>query len=338
MKLLILGVNGFIGNQLVKKILQETDWEIYGLDIKCDKLQHSIYNKRFRFKLGDVGDSFEWIKNHVKKCDIILPLVAISLPGMYVIDPIKVFEATFELNLPIVRMCVEYNKRLVFPSTSEVYGCSDDEEYFEDFTKLTQGPINKERWIYSCSKQLMDRIIFAYGKRDSLKYTLFRPFNWVGPTQDQITNFADCKIRVLPQFVSNVYYGSNLNVVDGGNQRRCFTYIEDGIDALIKILVDNDNVVDKEIINIGNPENDISILELANKILKCASNLKYRKYHSKISKIKIQIVSGEEYYGINYQDTIKRIPSIDKARRLLKWEPKVGIDEIIERTLDYYLV
>ena len=125
-KILILGVNGFIGHHLSRRILDATDWEVYGMDMQTDRLADLMPEKRFHFFEGDITINSEWIEYHVKKCDTVLPLVAIATPATYVREPLRVFELDFEANLPIVRACVRHRKRIVFPSTSEVYGmCSD---------------------------------------------------------------------------------------------------------------------------------------------------------------------------------------------------------------------
>ena len=116
---------------------------------------------------------------------MVLPLVAIATPATYVKEPLRVFELDFEANLPIVRACVQYKKRLVFPSTSEVYGMSPRPRVRPgSLARSCYGPINKQRWIYACSKQLMDRVIWAYGDKEGLDFTLFRPFNWIGAGLD----------------------------------------------------------------------------------------------------------------------------------------------------------
>src|SRR6185312_3328072 len=163
--------------------------------------------------------------------------------------------------------CLQYQKRIVFPSTSEVYGMCPDPEFKEEESNLVLGPIHKERWIYSCSKQLLDRIIYAYGAHHGLKYTLFRPFNWIGPRQDNIFNAQAGSSRVLPQFISNIIHGKDIQLGDGGSQRRCFTYISDGIDALIKIRENSNNCAENRIFNLGNPHNNFSIRELADALL-----------------------------------------------------------------------
>ena len=121
-KVLILGVNGFIGHHLSQRIIADTDWEVYGMDMAAERITDLMDEKRFHFFEGDITINKEWIEYHIKKCDTVLPLVAIATPATYVSDPLRVFELDFEANLPIVRSCVKYKKRIIFPSTSEVYG------------------------------------------------------------------------------------------------------------------------------------------------------------------------------------------------------------------------
>ncbi|MFU8797497.1 MAG: bifunctional UDP-4-keto-pentose/UDP-xylose synthase, partial [Gammaproteobacteria bacterium] len=168
LQVLILGINGFIGSHLVEQILTQKEWEIYGMDMAKDKLGKALNHRRLHFKQGDITIDTLWIEEHVKKCDVVIPLVAIANPALYVQEPLRVFELDFEANLAIVRLCVKYNKRVIFPSTSEVYGMSPETEFEEETTALVQGPINKPRWIYSCSKQLLDRVIHAYGLKGQL--------------------------------------------------------------------------------------------------------------------------------------------------------------------------
>ena len=141
MKVLILGINGFIGNSLSEKILSETDWELYGMDIREDKLEKCHGQRCFHFVEGDISINKEWVEYHIKKCDVVLPLVAIATPATYVKEPLRVFELDFEQNLHIVRLCAKYGKRLIFPSTSEVYGMCPDKEFDEDTSPLVTGPI-----------------------------------------------------------------------------------------------------------------------------------------------------------------------------------------------------
>ena len=333
LKILILGVNGFIGNSLTYSILKNTDWEVYGMDMSSNKLGHSIDHERFHFIEGDVTINKEWIAYHVKKCDVVLPLVAIATPATYVQEPLRVFELDFEANLEVIRQCVQYNTRVLFPSTSEVYGMTPTPEFDEYETPLTLGPIHKERWIYSCSKQMMDRVIYAYGAHKGLKYTLFRPFNWIGPMQDDVRELKEGGSRVLTQFISNLIHGKDLQLVDGGAQKRSFTYIDDGIDALMKIIENKDNCADKEIFNIGNPENNFSIRELAEMVMAISKD--YPRFAN--TGTKIINVTSKEYYGDGYQDVMSRVPSIKNAKEKLNWAPTTDMEAALRATVGYHL-
>ncbi len=131
-RVLILGVNGFIGNHLTERLLQDDNYEIYGLDIGSDAISRFLDCPRFHFVEGDISIHSEWIEYHIKKCDVVLPLVAIATPIEYTRNPLRVFELDFEENLKIIRDCVKYNKRIIFPSTSEVYGMCTDKNFDED--------------------------------------------------------------------------------------------------------------------------------------------------------------------------------------------------------------
>jgi nucleoside-diphosphate-sugar epimerase len=335
MRVLILGVNGFIGNALTERILTTTDWEVYGLDMSVEKIEPFLGDRRFRFLEGDIAINREWIEYHIKKCDVVLPLVAIATPATYVRNPLAVFQLDFEENLRIVKQCVRYHKRVVFPSTSEVYGMCPDPEFDEFRSPLVYGPIDKQRWIYSSSKQLLDRVIWAYGQQEGLRFTLFRPFNWIGPHLDNIDSPKEGSSRVLTQFLHNILYGEPIKLVDGGTQRRSFTHIRDGIDCLMKILVNEHGAADGEIFNIGNPANDVSIAELAERLV--AAVARYPGYEDAAQRTQIVPVMSEQYYGTGYQDIMTRVPSIRRAKEKLGWEPRIGFDEAIRLTLDFYL-
>src|SRR6188768_593697 len=110
-------------------ILGVTDWEVYGMDMGSDRVSDLMADPRFHFFEGDITINREWIEYHIRKCDVVIPLVAIATPATYVREPLRVFELDFEANLPIVRSCVKHGKRILFPSTSEVYGMCRDEEF-----------------------------------------------------------------------------------------------------------------------------------------------------------------------------------------------------------------
>jgi nucleoside-diphosphate-sugar epimerase len=333
-RILILGVNGFIGHHLSRRIFATTDWEVYGMDMQTDRIGELLAEKRFRFFEGDITINKEWIEYHIRKCDIVVPLVAIATPATYVKDPLRVFELDFEANLPIVRSCVKHGKRLVFPSTSEVYGMSRDAEFHPYKTDLVLGPIDKTRWIYACAKQMMDRVIWAYGAQQGLRFTLFRPFNWIGAGLDSISTAKEGSSRVVTQFLGHIVRGEDIQLVDGGAQRRAFTYIDDGIDALMKILDNPGGVADGKIYNIGNPANNCSVKELAQMLLELAAG--FPEYRDAARRVKLVETTSGAYYGKGYQDVQNRSPNIEGTRADLGWAPGVGLRDALTRILESY--
>ena len=333
-KILILGVNGFIGHHLSKRIIETTPWEVYGMDMQTDRVTELLEHKRFHFFEGDITINKEWIEYHIRKCDTVLPLVAIATPAMYVKEPLRVFELDFEANLPIIRSAVKYKKRILFPSTSEVYGMCSDAEFDPYASDLVMGPIDKQRWIYACSKQLMDRVIWAYGAQQGLDFTLFRPFNWIGAGLDSIHTPKEGSSRVITQFLGHIVRGEEIKLVDGGHQKRAFTYIEDGVNALMKMIENRDGIASGKIYNVGNPKNNFSVRDLAKMMLDLA--LTYDEYRESASKVKLVETSSAAYYGKGYQDVQNRVPKIENTCQELEWAPKVDMSQALRYIFDAY--
>jgi nucleoside-diphosphate-sugar epimerase len=335
LNVLILGCDGFIGSNLTEHILKTQDWNVYGVDLGSGRLTEFLEHPRFHFTQADITLSPGEVDRLIERCDVVLPLVAIATPISYVRHPLRVFELTFEANLRIVRRCVEGQKRVVFPSSSEVYGMSTDAAFEEETTPLVVGPINKHRWIYACSKQLLDRVIHAYGIEQGLRYTIFRPFNWIGPRQDDVLDPREGSSRVLTQFIGNILRRQDLRVVDGGYQRRCFLYIGDALDALTTIIENRNGCADQRIFNIGNPQNEISIRDLADLLISLIAS--YPGFEDVAKQVTWIDVPSKDYYGTGYQDIPTRTPSIRNAEHYLGWHPKVDLATALRKTLDFCL-
>ncbi|MDB6144500.1 MAG: bifunctional UDP-glucuronic acid decarboxylase/UDP-4-amino-4-deoxy-L-arabinose formyltransferase [Pseudomonas sp.] len=333
-RVLILGVNGFIGNHLSERLLRDDKYDVYGLDIGSDAVERLRSHPNFHFVEGDISIHSEWIEYHIKKCDVVLPLVAIATPIEYTRNPLRVFELDFEENLKLVRYCVKYNKRVIFPSTSEVYGMCQDKNFDEDTSNLIVGPINKQRWIYSVSKQLLDRVIWAYGAK-GLNFTLFRPFNWMGPRLDRLDSARIGSSRAITQLILNLVEGTPIRLFDGGEQKRCFTDIADGIEALARIIDNENDACNGQIINIGNPDNEASIRQLGEELLRQFEAHPLRANFPPFAGFRD--VESKAFYGAGYQDVEHRKPSIENAKRLLDWTPTVEMSETIGNTLDFFL-
>jgi nucleoside-diphosphate-sugar epimerase len=265
---------------------------------------------------------------------VVLPLVAIATPATYVKDPLAVFELDFEANLPIIRACVRYRKRVLFPSTSEVYGMSTDAQFHPYESNLILGPIAKPRWIYSCSKQLLDRVIAAYGQQHGLDYTLFRPFNWIGAGLDSLHTPKEGSSRVVTQFLGHIARGEPIKLVDGGRQRRSFTDVTDGIAALMRIIENREGRATGKIYNIGNPANDLSVRELAELMLELAGE--FPEYQRGAERVELVEVSSGAYYGQGYQDIQTRVPWIENTKQELDWAPQVPVREALRRIFEAY--
>ncbi len=334
-RILVLGANGFIGSSLTLALLRK-NYDVIGVDLSDFNLKESKKFSNFLFRKIDVLQNFDEVRKIIKEVDVVVALVAIAVPSMYVKNPIAVYNLDFEHNAQVVKMCVQYGKRIVFPSTSEVYGMCTDEVFDEATSQLVLGSIEKERWIYSCIKQMLDRLIWAYGKHHGLQFTLFRPFNFIGPKLDNINATQEGASRVITQFAHNILNSKPIKLVGGGNQKRCFTFIGDGVECLVKIIENKDGCADGQIFNIGNPAEEYSIRELAHILI--SKFKEYPEYAKLAENAVIEDVSSDEYYGNSYEDVSRRVPSIERAKKNLQWYPKTDLNMSIKYILDYHLL
>ena len=333
-KILLVGANGFIGTHLTERVLSETTWDIAAFDIDDSNISAYRENPRYAFTKGDIFTADEWLENAVKESDAVLPLAGIAKPAYYIKKPLWTFELDFEQNLKIVRMCAAAGKRLIFPSTSEVYGMACDGELSEYETPLITGPVSKSRWIYSCSKQMMDRVIVAYGLEQNLDYTLFRPFNWVGPRLDSFKDAEERTARAVTQMIYDVLHRGEISLVGGGENKRSFLWIEDATEALLAILHNNEGKATREIFNIGNPQNNASVKQLAEAVVRIMRE--FPTLSQAAQRTQFRVISQEDYYQKGYQDTENRVPSIRNIREKLGWTPRTPFEEIIRKTVAYY--
>ena len=211
--------------------------------------------------------------------------------------------------------------------------CPDD-EFDPETSTLVLGPINKPRWIYACAKQLMDRVIHAYGMQQGLDFTLFRPFNWIGAGLDSINTAKEGSSRVITQFLGHIVRGEPIKLVDGGTQKRAFTYIDDGIAALMTIIENPGAVATGKIYNIGNPANNYSVRELAQMMLRIAND--FAEYRETAGQVQLVETTADAYYGKGYQDVQNRVPKIENTCTDLHWRPQVGMEDALRRIFEAY--
>jgi nucleoside-diphosphate-sugar epimerase len=179
----------------------------------------------------------------------------------------------------------------------------------------------------------MDRVIWGYGM-EGLRFTLFRPFNWIGPGLDSIYTPKEGSSRVVTQFLGHIVRGEPINLVDGGAQKRAFTYVDDGIDALTRILENKNDIANGKIYNIGNPINNHSVKELAHMMLDLAN--KIPEYQESAKHVKIQETTAGEYYGTGYQDVQNRVPKIQNTMDELAWKPTTNMADALANIFEAY--
>ena len=329
MKLLILGSDGFIGYHLTDSILNDyrfSSWNIVGVDANKTRTNLLPESSKFEFHQMDVVKDRQKVDKLILEADVVMPLVAIATPKIYVERPMDVFELDFEENLHVIKLCHRLNKRIIFPSTSEVYGKSVA-PFDEKESDLTYGPIKYSRWIYACSKQLLDRVIFALDQRKKFRFTLFRPFNWVGPYLDSLESSSEGSSRLITQLINDAMIKNEVTLVDGGHQKRCFTDVRDGVSALKEILL-NEDKSNGEIFNVGNPWNEHSVREIAVEVIKQLEEMSLV-----YGKVEIKVKSSSEFYGSGYQDVSSRVPSINNIGNCLGWTPNYNFRESLRNIL-----
>jgi UDP-apiose/xylose synthase len=348
MKILLLGGSGFIGSHMVDTLLTDTLHEIWVYDLYEEKLKHSLSHPRLNMILGDIRDERARVEELIRTSDLVIDLIAYANPSLYIEIPLEVFQLNFTENLAIVEFCVKHRKRLIQFSTCEVYGKTavsllnsklpDPENpsyatFHEDTTPMILGPINKHRWIYANAKQLLERILHAYGLEDKLNYTIIRPFNFIGPKIDYLPSEKDGIPRVFSNFLQALMDGSPMHLVEGGHHRRTYTFIQDAVDCIVRIIENPNNVCEKQIFNIGSPTNEVSVRELAMKM----KDQYIRKWWDGASQLpEIVEVSANDFYGEGYDDSDRRIPDITKATTLLGWRPTYNVDDTIEQSMAYW--
>lgn len=330
MKLLIVGAGGFIGSNLVEHLIAEGHHDIIGVDVTSAKLA-GIAGPSFRFIEGDITGNPELFDELIQGTDVVVDLIAYANPSLYVSNPLDVIQLNFFGNIEILESCMRHGKRLFQYSTSEVYGKrTDAPTYREDASNLVMGPVTKQRWVYASGKQFLERIIHAHGLAGDIEYTLVRPFNFVGPRFDYLVQ-AGSKggPRVFAHFMSALLTDGPMYLVDGGEQRRTFTHIEDA-SAAFSTLIDSPEAVN-QIFNIGNPTTDISMRELAAFMTGIYEELSGEAYRGEVIDI-----SGEEFYGEGYEDMDRVPPDISKLQAL-GWNPTRDLRTTFEDSIQYNL-
>ncbi|MBL7056539.1 NAD-dependent epimerase/dehydratase family protein [Candidatus Woesearchaeota archaeon] len=307
-RVFITGGAGFIGSHLVERIVDDNELIIFD-NLSRDALKNCSFKDHKNIKIisGDVLDQ-DALNQNLKDVDMVIHLAAIAGVNTVISKPTSTLKINLIGTYNVLEACRKNNiKKSVIFSTSEVYGPNVYEA--DEAGSTTLGPIGKPRWVYAMSKLGSEFLGDSYQREHGIKFTSVRPFNVYGPRQigeGAIHNFIVKAIKNEP-----------LNVHLPGTQIRSWCYIDDMVDALELVLTSKK--AEGEVLNIGNPQATSTTLRTAETIMRLAN-----------SKSKI------EFKELHYPEVNIRIPSVEKAKNILNWEPKVGFEEGIKKTIDWY--
>jgi UDP-apiose/xylose synthase len=338
-RIAILGAGGFIGSHLVSALLagrEDRDVEITAVDLTFRKLE--VEDRRVRLVESSI-DRPGLLDEITARATTVVSLTALCNPSLYNTQPLAVIDASYTDLVPLVKLCAARRVRLVHFSTCEVYGrrALDIEgrptaTMSEEATGMFFGPVDRERWTYACAKQLLERVIWAHGAHGGLDFTIVRPFNVIGPRMDFVPGVdGDGVPRVLASFMAALLRGEPLSIVDGGHQRRSFISIGDFVEAVVRII-DRPSACRRQILNLGNPANELSVRELGEALAKT-----YASRVPAAPPARFRDVTAEELYGVGYDDSVERIPDIAKAKQLLAWRPEATLADMLPGIVDDYV-
>jgi UDP-apiose/xylose synthase len=327
-RIAVLGAGGFIGSHLVPGLLERFDCQIDAVDVDLHKLECTDARvRRIEARVEDAA----LVDQVTSRCQVVISLTALCNPAQYSTIPLEVIDANFTHLLPLVTRCSERKVRLIHFSTAEVYGRraldahgEPSERMNEDDSCFLLGSVERERWTYSCAKQLLERVIWAHGRHGALPFTIIRPFNTIGARMDYLPGIdGEGTPRVLACFMSALLRGQPLPLVNGGQQRRAFMDVSDMVEAVCRVL-ERPKQSGGQIFNLGNPDNDVSIAELGRMLADAFAPLTPEREPARF-----EVVSAESVYGPGYDDTQQRIPDVSKARQLLGWKPLKNLTETL---------
>lgn len=316
MRILITGGAGFIGSHLSDAYLERGD-EVFVIDDlstgTIENIQHLKQNPRFHYTIESVHNQ-PVTAELVDQCDVIFHLAAAVGVKLIVESPVRTIETNVRGTEVILELANKKKKRVLVASTSEVYGLSSDVPFRED-GNLVMGATTKGRWSYACSKAIDEFLALAYWREKKLPTTIVRLFNTVGPRQTGRYGM------VIPTFVKQALSGRPITVYGDGAQTRCFGYVGDVVDALVKLMDHSDAV--GQVFNIGSDE-EVSILELAKRIKQLTK-----------SDSEVVFVPYDEAYEEGFEDMPRRIPDTAKIRELVGFKPRRNLDAILKSVIDF---
>ncbi len=316
MRVLITGGAGFIGSHLAEAYLNRGD-EVFIIDDlstgTIENIQHLKPNPRFHYTIDSVHNQ-PLTAELVDQCDVVFHLAAAVGVKLIVESPVRTIETNVRGTEVVLAVANKKKKKVLVASTSEVYGLSTDVPFRED-GNLVMGATTKGRWSYACSKAIDEFLALAYWRERKLPTIVVRLFNTVGPRQTGQYGM------VIPTFVKQALAGRPITVYGDGKQRRCFGYVGDVVEALVKLMDHPDAV--GQVFNVGSNE-EITILDLARQVKEMTK-----------SESDIVFMPYDEAYEEGFEDMPRRIPDTTKVKNLIDFRPQMPLEGILERVIEY---
>lgn len=317
MRALITGGAGFIGSHLSEALLDQGH-DVLVLDNlstgSIENIAHLKGRPGFEYFIDSV-DNEPLLAELVDRSDVVFHLAAAVGVKLIVEQPVHTIETNVHGTEVVLKHANKKKKLVVIASTSEVYGKSDDVPFRED-SDLVMGPTPKHRWAYACSKAIDEFLALAYWKERKLPVIIVRFFNTVGPRQTGQYGM------VIPNFVRQALAGEPITVFGDGTQSRAFTHVRDVVGALLKLVKEPSAV--GQVVNIGNTE-EVAIARLAERVRAIAG-----------SRSPIRFIPYDQAYESGFEDMPRRVPDLTKVRRMIGYEPRHTLDDILCEVVDHF--
>ena len=312
---MVTGGSGFVGSHLVEALLARGD-EVHVFDLTPLNESRNLAEVRnhpgLRYVAGDLRDRAAVGRFYRPEAKVLYHLASVVGIKNYLADPLRLIDIVVGGTRTLLELASRYRTKLVFTSTSEVYGKNPHTPWSEDGDRVL-GPTYVDRWSYSSSKAVCEHMLYGVHRQNGLPFAIARFFNVYGPRQNPYF--------VISQSVYKVLRGEPPLCYDDGDQTRCFTFVTDIVEGILE-LAGNPAAIG-EAFNLGNPM-ETSIREAIETVIS-------------ISGVQVEIVDFDttREYGAVYEDIPRRVPDIRKAARLLGWKARVPLASGIEQTIDW---
>lgn len=326
----IVGCGGFIGSHLLQAVLERTCWRVFAVDLESYRIQQHLANPRVEFLCADLANPL--VVERIANFPVVVNLAAICVPSRYMSESAAVIRSNYDHPARLADACARSGSWLIHFSTSEIYGktSADSDLLDEDSSDIVFGGVKATRWSYATAKLLAERYLSGLA---NLSWTVVRPFNFVGPFMDFMPGVDGEGIpRVLANFSSALVRGKPIKLVNGGVAKRTFTSVHDAVDFIFCLFA-NPAAACGQAFNVGNPDNEVSIAELARMMTAIFAEIK----GVPAAEIpEADVVDGVEYYGAGYEDSLRRMPSVEKAERLVGFRAVTPLREVLRESLAWF--